>query len=64
MSKKLQLGERIKAYRLENQMTQTRVAAMMGVGRATIARLERGEDCRELTQAKIERFLSRETVAA
>jgi transcriptional regulator with XRE-family HTH domain len=57
MAKKPTIGEQVKAFRLDRQMTQPKVAEFLGVSRATIARLERGEDCGDLTRSKIEKLL-------
>jgi DNA-binding XRE family transcriptional regulator len=45
-------------------MTQPQVAVFLGVSRATIARLERGDDCLELTAAKINQKLAQQGTAA
>jgi len=63
VSKQPNLGKRIKAYRLENQMTQTQMAAFLGLSLETIVRLEYGKPCTELTSAKIESKLKAQAAA-
>ncbi len=59
------LGQRIKAFRLDRDMTQEQAANALGVSRPTIARLEAGRGkLMDLTRAKIERQLDKFQVAA
>lgn len=64
MAKQPQIGKRIKAYRLTNQMTQTQMGAFLGLSLGTIVSLEQGKPCKELTLAKIESKLKSQEVAA
>lgn len=64
MSKLSKLGQRVKDFRLDRGYSQKRLSLILGVSRATIARLEAGKPVLELTQAKIERTLNQTQVAA
>lgn len=57
------LGKRVKAFRLDRQMTQVQVAQFLGVSRGTIRNLEAGQPYREITAAKIEKLIKREVAA-
>ena len=65
MSAAAKLGQRIKAFRLERDMTQAQVAAYLGISKPTVARLEGGRgNVMDLTRAKIERQLDKASIAA
>lgn len=65
MSSAAKLGQRIKAFRLERNMTQSQVAAYLGISKPTVTRLESGRGkILDLTRAKIERQLDKAQVAA
>lgn len=65
MTKVSKLGQRIKAFRLEHDMTQAQAAAFLGVSKPTVFRLETGRgNVMDLTRAKIERQLDKSQVAA
>lgn len=49
------LGKRLKEFRLSRGWSQGRLALYLGVSRATVVRMERGEKVSDLTRAKIER---------
>ena len=53
------LGQRIRQFRLDQEMTIRDVATVLGVSTGTIVRLLRGEKCHELTKVKIERKLDK-----
>lgn len=57
------LGKRIKAYRMENQMTQEQMAVWLGLGMRTLIRIEQGSVPRDLTRAKIEKRLAQAVAA-
>ena len=57
MSKQSTLGERVKAFRLDREMSQDDMADFLGLSRGTIVRLERGEKCYDVTRVKIEKKL-------
>jgi transcriptional regulator with XRE-family HTH domain len=65
-----QIGKRIKAWRLSKVWTQEKAALELGIGIATIQRLEAGASCSELTAARIQKRIGskhskeREDVAA
>jgi transcriptional regulator with XRE-family HTH domain len=63
MGRNNELGKRIKAYRMDRQMTQKQMAGFIGVTLATISRIENGEACRDLTRAKIEKLLNNREAA-
>jgi transcriptional regulator with XRE-family HTH domain len=48
----------VKRYRLRHCLTQTRLAAMLGVSQRTVSRWERGEDKPSLAQQKLLRDLA------
>jgi len=58
------IGKHLKAFRLDLLMTQTKVAEHLGISRATVARLERGENCSDLMRAKIMKLVKGQGVAA
>jgi DNA-binding XRE family transcriptional regulator len=58
VAKKNVIGKKIKAFRLDRQMTQKRLAGFLGVSVPTIKRMERGEGCSDLMRAKIEKAMS------
>lgn len=65
MTSTAKLGQRIKAFRLERNMTQKQIAAYLGVSTPTVLRLENGKgNVMELTRAKVERALNKAEVAA
>jgi transcriptional regulator with XRE-family HTH domain len=65
MTSSSKLGQRIKAFRLERDMTQKQVASYLGISKPTIVRLESGKGkVMDLTRAKIERQLDKAQVAA
>lgn len=65
MTSTAKLGQRIKAFRLERNMTQKQVAVYFGVSKPTVVRLEGGRgNVLDLTRAKIERALNKAEVAA
>jgi transcriptional regulator with XRE-family HTH domain len=51
------LGQRIKAFRLSQEMTQPKVAVLLGVSLATLQRLENGARGSDLSRARIENRL-------
>jgi DNA-binding XRE family transcriptional regulator len=63
VSKQPHIGKRLKAYRLEQQMTQTQLANWLGLSLGTIVRIEYGKPCTELTLAKIEAKLKGQAAA-
>jgi DNA-binding XRE family transcriptional regulator len=63
MAKGNTIGKNLKAFRLNRLMTQTKVASFLGISRATVARLERGESCSDLMRAKIEKQLGQAVAA-
>lgn len=52
------LAERIIAYRAREDISQSELAARVGVGRDIIGRAENGRNVSRLTEAKIELVLS------
>lgn len=59
------LANKVKAFRLENEIVQSEAARRLGVSIATYVRVEHGLGCSDLTRAKIEkRLLTPETAAA
>ena len=58
------LGEKMKALRLEREMTQPQAALMFRISLSTLVRLEMGGGCSDLTRAKIEKVLNQYSVAA
>ena len=63
MAKKNVIGKKIKAFRLDRQMTQKRLAGYLGVSLPTIKRIEGGAGCSDLMRAKIEKQLNGEVAA-
>lgn len=47
------LGEKLKAYRLQREMTQEQAAALFRISRTTYYAVESGKGCGDLTRAKI-----------
>lgn len=54
------IGKRIKEYRLSREWTQEDAGRHFNVSTVTIARLEAGKPCTDLTRAKIENKIKRE----
>lgn len=54
------LGKRIREYRLSREWRQEDAARYFHVSTVTIARLEAGKPCTDLTRAKIENKIKRE----
>ena len=63
MSVQQNIGKRIKAYRLANQLTQTQMANWLRIGLGTVVSLEQGKRCKELTLAKVEAKLKAQAAA-
>lgn len=59
---KSDLGSRIKRFRLERDLSQAKLAVLLGISLSTVARLESGaaENVSDLIRAKIERQLEAE----
>lgn len=55
---------RVKEFRLARLWTQKQMAAAVGVSVGTIMNIERGNTVSDLTQAKVDRFINLQTVAA
>lgn len=51
------LASVLKAYRMENLLTQKELAEIVGASSATIINIEKGEKVRDLTIAKIRKAL-------
>lgn len=61
MTKSTDLGQRIKRFRLERDMSQAEASVHFGVSYSTISRLEGGaSNVSDLVRAKIERQLETE----
>lgn len=58
------LGERVKQFRLMNEWTQADTAKFFRISMATYVRVESGKSCGDLTRAKIENKLEKQTQAA
>jgi DNA-binding XRE family transcriptional regulator len=61
--KQQHIGERVKALRLDREMTQAQMAVFLGVSVGTVVRLERGEKCYDVTRVKIEKRLGQAVAA-
>jgi DNA-binding XRE family transcriptional regulator len=60
----VELGQEIKAFRLERGTTQEQMAAFLGVSRATLIRIEAGRgNLMDLTYAKIKKQLGKAQLA-
>jgi DNA-binding XRE family transcriptional regulator len=68
MGKKNFIGKRVKAFRLEKEMTQAEVAVILNISKSTLERIESGGSCSDLTRARIEKRMQnlseREAAAA
>lgn len=64
MKKREHIGKLIKAFRVDNHYTQKRMAEFLGLSRATVARLEAGGPCYDITRGKIEKIIGNKAVAA
>ena len=54
-----EIGSRLRAYRLQQNVTQAELAEVAGVGHATLKRAESGENVRLETMVRILRALGR-----
>jgi DNA-binding XRE family transcriptional regulator len=54
------IGKQIKAWRLSKLWTQEKAAHEIGIGVATLQRIEAGAACYELTEARIKKRIGRD----
>jgi DNA-binding XRE family transcriptional regulator len=57
------LGQKVKDFRMEQQMTQEEAARFFRVSIATFIRIEGGKNCRDLTRARIETKIAKQLQA-
>lgn len=55
------LGQQIKEFRLDRQMTQPQAAVFFGISMGTLCRLEKGKHVGDLTRAKLLKVLAQQT---
>lgn len=51
------LGERLRNYRFENNLTQEKIAQLLGVSIFTVSRAENGGEVSDRTQFKIKKLI-------
>lgn len=57
------LGQQVKDFRMDRQMTQPRAASFFGVSLATLCRIEAGKPVLDLTRAKVQKILAQQVQA-